>query len=56
MAEAKYTNEKVEMSEKQRKAQRSRNIAIAIVLAGFVVLLYAVTWAKLGANIMQRPL
>ncbi len=56
MAEAKYTDEKVEMTEQQRQAQRSRNIAIAIVLAGFVVLLYAVTWTKLGANIMQRSL
>lgn len=56
MADAKYTNETVEVSEKQRKAQRSRNIAIAVILAIFVVLLYVVTWTKLGANIMQRPL
>lgn len=56
MAEGKYTNEKVEPTQKQQKAQRARNIALALILAGFVLLLYFATWAKLGANIMQRPL
>ncbi len=56
MAEGKYTNETVKMSEQQQRAQRARNVAIALVLVGFVVLLYVVTWTKLGANIMNRPL
>ncbi len=56
MAEGKFTQETVSMSDAQKKAQRSRNIIIALVLAAFVVLLYFGTQAKLGANILQRPL
>ena len=56
MAEGEYTQETVEMTDQQKKAQRARNIALALVLAGFVLLLYFVTWTKLGANILQRPL
>ncbi len=33
-----------------------RNIALALVLAAFVVIVYVGTWAKLGANILNRPL
>ncbi|MEM7215123.1 MAG: hypothetical protein AAF423_06225 [Pseudomonadota bacterium] len=56
MADGEFTNETVEMTDKQRKAQRARNIALAIILTAFVVLLYFGTWAKLGANILQRPI
>ncbi len=42
--------------EKRRKAQRARSIAIALSLAAFVVILYVATWAKLGANVLNRPL
>ncbi|MEO0327227.1 MAG: hypothetical protein AAF217_01385 [Pseudomonadota bacterium] len=56
MAEGKFTNQTVEMTDKQKKAQRARNIAIALALGAVVVLLYFVTWSKLGANILQRPL
>jgi len=40
----------------KRQAQRARNIAIALALAAFVVILYLVTWTKLGANVLVRPL
>ncbi len=56
MAEGKFTNETIGMSEKQRKAQRARNIAIAVSLIAFVVVLYVGTWMKLGANILMRDL
>lgn len=56
MAEGKFTNEMVTMNDQQKKAQRARNIVIALVLIGFVLLLYFGTWAKLGANVLQRPL
>ncbi|MEM9329850.1 MAG: hypothetical protein AAGA53_00905 [Pseudomonadota bacterium] len=56
MAEGEFTKETVEMTDRQKRALRARNIALAIALAGFVVLLYFGTWAKLGANILQRPL
>lgn len=46
----------VELTEKQKKAQRARNIALALLLVGFVVLVYVGTWAKLGANVLNRPL
>jgi hypothetical protein len=42
--------------ETRRKARRARNIAIALSLAAFVVILYVATWAKLGANVLNRPL
>ena len=42
--------------EARRKAQRARSIAIALSLAAFVVILYVATWAKLGANVLNRPL
>jgi hypothetical protein len=45
-----------DVEEKRRKAQRARNIAIALSLAAFVVILYVATWAKLGANVLNRPL
>ena len=48
--------ERVELSDTQKKSRRARNIALALALAGFVVLLYVGTWAKLGANILDRPL
>ncbi|MEM7068931.1 MAG: hypothetical protein AAF478_08605 [Pseudomonadota bacterium] len=53
MAEGKITDETLEMNEQQKKAQRSRNIALALALAAFVVLLYLATWAKFGANLIQ---
>jgi hypothetical protein len=48
--------EQVELTERQSRARRARNIALAIALAAFAVLLYVATWAKLGANILNREL
>ncbi|HEX9648592.1 MAG TPA: hypothetical protein VGB88_13890 [Alphaproteobacteria bacterium] len=48
--------ERVELTEREKKARSARNIAIALALAAFVILLYVATWAKLGANILNRPL
>ncbi len=48
--------ETVELTDKQKKARRARNIAIALALTAFVVVVYVGTWAKLGANILNRPL
>ena len=46
----------VKLNEQQKKARRQRNVAIALALAAFVVLVYVGTWAKLGANIFSREL
>jgi hypothetical protein len=48
--------ETVKPTEAQQKARRSRNIAIALALAAFVVLVYAVSIAKLGSAVLSRPL
>ena len=49
-------NEPITLSEKQRKAQRSRSLALGLALAAFVLIVYVATWAKFGANILQRTM
>ncbi len=48
--------ETVDMSEKQKRAQRARSLALGLVLAAFVVIVYVATWAKLGAGILNRAM
>lgn len=43
-------------TERQKKAQRDRSLGLALALVAFVVLVYVGTLAKLGANILARPL
>lgn len=43
-------------SEQAAKARRGRNIALAIGLLLFVVLVFFVTLVRLGANVLDRPL
>jgi hypothetical protein len=38
------------------KARRGRNLAIALGLAAFVILIFVVTVVRLGANVAARPL
>ncbi|QWK78123.1 hypothetical protein [Ochrobactrum sp. BTU1] len=55
----KPNNEELDLvvpTEQQRKAQRNRSWGLAIALALFVVLVYVGTMAKLGANVLVRPL
>ena len=40
----------------EMKARRGRNIALALGLVLFVVLVFLVTIVKLGANVLDRPL
>lgn len=49
------TLELVTPTEKQAKARRSRNVAIGVALAVFVVLVYITSIAKLGSAIFNRP-
>ena len=49
-------DELIELSEQQKKSRRARNLALALVLGAFVVILYVGTWAKFGANLLNRPL
>lgn len=48
--------EGIRLTEEQRRRRRARSIAIAVVLAGLVVLFYLVTIVKLGPSVMDRPL
>ncbi len=38
------------------KARRGRNIAIALGLVAFIVIVYAVTLIRMGGYVAQRPL
>jgi hypothetical protein len=40
----------------EQQRRRRRSIAIAVALGALVVLFYAVTIAKLGPQVLQRPL
>ena len=42
-------------SEAERKARRGRNIALAVGLMLFVVLIFVVTVVRLGGNVANRP-
>ena len=42
-------------TEAANRARRGRNIAIAVALAAFVIIVYVVTVVNMGANVVKRP-
>ena len=44
------------LSTEQRRRRRTRSIVLALVLAGFAILFYAVTIVKLGPQVLNRPI
>jgi hypothetical protein len=40
----------------EQKRRRARSVAIALALGALAVLFYVVTMAKLGPQILQRPM
>lgn len=46
----------IEMTEAQKKARRSRSVAIGLALAALVVLFYVITLVKFGPAILNRPM
>jgi 4-amino-4-deoxy-L-arabinose transferase-like glycosyltransferase len=51
-----HKNERgIVLTEEQKRRQRSRSVALAVVLAVLVVLIWAVTLAK-GPAVLIRPL
>lgn len=48
--------DRIELTDAQKKAQRSRSVALALALGGLVILFYVVTVAKMGAAIFDRTL
>ncbi len=49
-------DERITLTEKQKRAQRSRSVALALVLVAFVVLVYLGSIAKFGAALTNQPL
>lgn len=45
-----------DLTPQQRKSRRARNIAIALIVTALVVLVYALTIAKLGGHVGDRAL
>jgi len=43
-------------SDAAARARRGRNIAIALGLVAFVILIFVVTLVRLGANVFDRPI
>jgi hypothetical protein len=48
--------ETVELTDEQKKARKSRSLAIGVALAILVAAFYAITVLKLGAAVLNRPL
>lgn len=56
MAMTDNTPETVVLTESQKKARRRRSVAIGVVLAAFVVIVYVGSWAKMGAALFERSM
>lgn len=48
--------EPADQTELRRKAQRRRSIALALALAGFALIFYILTIAKMGPALFERAL
>jgi hypothetical protein len=46
----------IRLTPEEQKRRRQRSMALALVLGVFCVLLFAVTLAKLGPGVLQRPM
>lgn len=44
------------LTPEEQKRRRNRSIALGLVLGAIVILFYVVTIAKLGPQVLQRPL
>lgn len=47
-------DKRIVLTEEQLKRRKRRSIAIALVLAGLVVLFYVVTIVKMGPNALRK--
>jgi hypothetical protein len=46
----------VRLTPEEQKRRRKRSLAIALTLGGLVLLIFVVTIAKLGPQVLNRPL
>ena len=56
VAQAMSEDDGIRLTEAQKKRRRARSVAIAVALGVLVALFYVVTIAKLGQNVMTRPM
>lgn len=49
-------NDRITLTDAQKKARRNRSIAIGIALTAFVLVVYIVTIVKMGPAVLHRPL
>jgi len=49
-------DEQIELTDKQKKARRARNAAIAFLLFALVVIFYAVTIFKFGPEVLNKAM
>jgi hypothetical protein len=47
--------EYVDLTDAQKKARRSRSIALALALGALVIIFYVTTLVKFGPSILDRP-
>ena len=49
-------DDRVTLTQAQKKARRNRSVALAVALVAFVVIMYLVTIVKMGPAILDRPM
>lgn len=49
-------NDSVTLTPEQQAARKRRNMWLALAIAAFVVLVFAITLTKLGAGVLERAL
>lgn len=49
-------NQPVMLTPQQVKARRSRNVAVALMLAALVILFFVMTIVRMGGSVMDRPM
>ncbi len=54
--EERHDDDRVTLTESQKKARRSRSVALGLALAALVAIFYVVTLLKFGPAILNRPM
>lgn len=50
------TGEPIRLTEEDLRRRRRRSVALGMILAALVLLIYVITYFKLGPGVMDRPL
>lgn len=48
--------DRISLSDKQKKARRSRSVAIGLALVALVIIFYVATLVKFGPGILERAM